>query len=64
MTKDEQKALMEQAEIAAGSLPKLAAMIGVRNATVYRWLHGTRRMNGMAVRVVRGVVEEKKGGRR
>lgn len=55
---------MEQAEIAAGSLPKLAAMIGVRNATVYRWLHGTRRMNGMAVRVVRGVVEEKKGGRR
>jgi len=63
MTKEQQRTLMERAEIAAGGMTPLAEAIGVRPSTVYRWMNGTRRMNGMAIRAVQGFVSVKKGGK-
>lgn len=55
----EQRALMIDAENAAGSLPRLAADLGVRPSTVYRWINGTRKMHGLAVRTVRQYIAER-----
>lgn len=59
MTRTEQQDLMTAAEAVAGSLPRLAADLGVRPSTVYRWLNGTRKMHGIAERVVRGYIAER-----
>jgi DNA-binding transcriptional regulator YdaS (Cro superfamily) len=61
MTKKQQQQLMTQAESVAGSLPKLADAIGVNSSTVYRWLNGTRRMHGIAIRTVQGYIDTKGG---
>ena len=62
MTLTEQRDLIQRAELLAGGLPQLAMAIGVRPSTVYRWLHGTRRMHGIAERVVRGYITEMEVG--
>jgi DNA-binding transcriptional regulator YdaS (Cro superfamily) len=58
MTITEQRQLVAQAETLAGGAQRLAAVLGVRPSTVYRWLNGTRRMHGMAVRAVEGFITE------
>jgi len=62
VTLQEQRDLMTRAETVAGGMQQLALAIGVRASTVYRWLNGTRRMHGIAERVVRGYLEQE--GRR
>lgn len=62
MTIAEQQQLIARAEQIAGGLPQLALAIGVRPSTVYRWLHGTRRMHGIAERVVRGYITDMEVG--
>jgi len=62
MTLTEQHDLIQRAELLAGGLPQLAMAIGVRASTVYRWLHGTRRMHGIAERVVRGYITDMEVG--
>ncbi len=58
MTITEQRHLVARAETLAGGAQTLAVKIGVRPSTVYRWLNGTRRMHGMAVRAVEGFITE------
>lgn len=58
MTLQEQRTLMARAEVVAGGMQQLALAIGVRPSTVYRWLNGSRRMHGIAERVVRGYLEQ------
>jgi transposase-like protein len=57
VTKQQQQSLMRMAEQTAGSLPRLADAIGVNPSTVYRWIHGTRRMHGMAIRAVQAYID-------
>lgn len=61
MTITEQRQLVEAAERKAGSVTLLADHIGVRPSTVYRWLNGTRKMHGMAIRTVEGYLAERGG---
>jgi DNA-binding transcriptional regulator YdaS (Cro superfamily) len=58
VTITEQRHLVARAEALAGGAQTLAARLGVRSSTVYRWLNGTRRMHGMAVRSVEGFITE------
>ena len=62
MTITEQRQLVARAESLAGGAQTLAARLGVRSSTVYRWLNGTRRMHGMAVRAVEGFITETEAG--
>lgn len=58
MTTTEQIALIKRAEHLAGDVATLAAAIGVRQQTVYRWRDGTRKMHGIAVRAVERYIGE------
>jgi transposase-like protein len=58
VTTTEQIALIKRAEHLAGDVATLAAAIGVRQQTVYRWRNGARKMHGIAVRAVEQYIGE------
>jgi len=57
VTTQEQRDLVASASARAGGMAELAAALGVRPSTVYRWANGTRKMHGIAARAVRGYIE-------
>ena len=57
MDQKQQRALVEKAAAVAGGLPDLAKAIGVNCGTVYRWMHGTRKMHMISIRALQEYVD-------
>lgn len=59
MTINEQRRLIVKAQHQAGGAQELAAVLGVRPSTVYRWMNGTRRMHAISARAILAYLAEK-----